>query len=417
MASPRVLGIVLAGGEGRRLHPLTADRAKPAVPFGGTYRLIDFALSNLVNGGYLRIVVLTQYKSHSLDRHIAQTWRLSPLLGNYVTPVPAQMRRGAHWFAGSADAIYQNLNIVHDERPEHILVFGADHVYRMDPRQMVAQHVASGAGVTVAAIRVPREEASRFGVVETTDGTRIAAFHEKPAEARGLPDAPDQVFASMGNYVFRADALVDAVARDARRGDSDHDVGRDIITMLAASGDAHVYDFATNEVPGATARDRGYWRDVGTLDAYYDASMDLVSVHPVFNLYNREWPIHTWPGSLPPAKFVFDEDGRRGQALNSTVSGGVIVSGGTIRRSVVSPGVFVHSYAEVEGAVLMDDAVVGRHAVVRNAIIDKNVVIPDGARIGTDPDTDRERFTVSDGGVVVIGKRAHVPAPDAAPDR
>ncbi|MDP9022663.1 MAG: glucose-1-phosphate adenylyltransferase [Actinomycetota bacterium] len=390
--------------------PLTADRAKPAVPFAGSYRLVDFALSNLVNGGYLRLVVLTQYKSHSLDRHISTTWRLSPLLGNYVTPVPAQMRHGARWFAGSADAIYQNLNIIRDERPDHVIVFSADHVYRMDPRQMVEQHVATGAGVTVAAIRAPRKDASRFGVVQPGDGTRMAGFHEKPSTAQGLPDAPDQVFASMGNYVFATDVLVDAVTRDAQREDSDHDVGRDIITMLTAADQAHVYDFAANDVPGATERDRGYWRDVGTVDAYYAAHMDLVSVHPVFNLYNRDWPIHTWLGSLPPTKFVFDDDGRRGQALNSMVSGGVIVSGGTVRRSVLSPGVFVHAYAEVEGSVLMQDVVVGRNAVVRNAIVDKNVVIGDGARIGVDPDLDRERFTVSDGGVVVIAKGQRVPA-------
>ncbi|CAN5829388.1 glucose-1-phosphate adenylyltransferase [soil metagenome] len=405
MSDPRVLSIVLAGGEGKRLMPLTLDRAKPAVPFGGDYRLIDFVLSNLVNGGFLRIVVLTQYKSHSMDRHIAQTWRMAPLLNNYVTPVPAQMRKGPHWFSGSADAIFQNLNLVRDERPDYIIVFGADHIYRMDPRQMVAQHVASDAGVTVAGIRVPKDQAFQFGVIETGDeGRRIDEFLEKPTEAKGLPDAPDEIFASMGNYVFDTEALVAAVIEDAEDADSSHDLGGDIIPLLVGRGQAEVYDFAANKVPGATERDAGYWRDVGTLDAYYDAHMDLISIHPVFNLYNHRWPILGTSDSLPPAKFVFDEEGRTGQALNSMVSAGVVVSGGTVRRSILSPGVFVHSYAEVEGAVLMHNVRIGRNAVVRNAIIDKNVIVPPGVEIGVDPKADKERFHVSDNGIVVIGK-------------
>jgi len=272
MASDNVFAIVLAGGEGKRLAPLTLDRAKPAVPFGGNYRLIDFALSNLVNAGFLQIAVLTQYKSHSLDRHIATTWRLSPLLGNYVTPVPAQMRRGPHWFSGSADAIYQNLNLIGDERPDHVVVFGADHIYRMDPRQMLAQHIDTGAAVTVAALRAPIEQADQFGVVEAgADGHTISAFREKPKDAVGLPDAPDQVFASMGNYIFTTEALIDAVRADAGEDASKHDMGGNIVPMLVEDGSAHVYDFSTNTVPGETERDRGYWRDVGTLDAFYDA--------------------------------------------------------------------------------------------------------------------------------------------------
>ncbi len=401
----QVLSMVLAGGEGKRLQPLTHDRAKPAVPFGGTYRLIDFALSNLVNGGFLRIVVLTQYKSHSLDRHITTTWRMSPLLGNYVTPVPAQMRRGPRWFAGSADAIFQNLNLIKDERPDHVIVFGADHIYRMDPRQMVAQHLDSGAGVTVAGIRVPIEEAYQFGVIETArDGQKIDAFREKPADAKALPDAPDQVFASMGNYVFATKTLVEAVSTDAADEDSNHDVGGNLIPMLVASGDAHVYDFSANNVPGSTERDRGYWRDVGTLDAYYEANMDLVSVNPVFNLYNRRWPILTWHEPLPPAKFIFDSDDRRGQALDSMVCAGAVVSGGTVRRSILSPGVRVEQGALVEDSVLMHDVQVGAGAVVQRAILDKNVVVPEGARIGVDLDLDRGRFVVSAGDVVVVGK-------------
>ena len=409
MSDPHVFAIVLAGGEGKRLMPLTADRAKPAVPFGGNYRLIDFVLSNLANGGYRRIVVLTQYKSHSLDRHVSMTWQLSPLLGNYVTPVPAQMRRGPHWFQGSADAIYQNFNLLRDERPDYVLVFGADHIYRMDPRQMVEQHVASGAGVTVAALRAPLSQADQFGVIETAeDGRRISAFREKPRDATGLPDAPDQVFASMGNYVFTADVLMEAVAADAGDPGSRHDVGGDLIPMLVGRGEAEVYDFSANQVPGSTDGDQGYWRDVGTLDAFFDAHMDLISVTPSFNLYNREWPIHTWVEPLPPAKFVFDDPERTGKAVDSMVCAGVVVSGGTVRRSVVSPGVRVHSYAEVEDAVLMPGVEVGRSAVVRRAILDKDVRIAPGVRIGVDPEADRERFTVSDSGVVVLGKGAVV---------
>lgn len=410
MAKRQVIAVVLAGGEGRRLLPLTADRAKPAVPFGGTYRLIDFALSNLVNGGCLRIVVLTQYKSHSLDRHIAQTWRLSPLLGNYVAPVPAQMRRGPHWFSGSADAIFQNLNLIHDEHPEHVYVFGADHVYRMDPRQMLEQHIETRAGVTVSAIRAPRRESSRFGVITVGEGTRISGFHEKPETADGLPDAPEEIYASMGNYLFTTETLIEAVSADAKKKSSRHDMGGDIVTGLVEAGDAHVYDFLSNEVPGATDRDRGYWRDVGTLDAFHDAHMDLVSIHPVFNLYNRSWPIYSWHPPLPPAKFVFDDEGRRGQALDSMVSPGTIVSGGTVRRSVLAPGVFVHSYATVENSVVMSECEVGRGAVVRNAILDKGATIDPGVEIGIDPEADRARFTVSDGGIVVVGKGEHVTA-------
>ncbi len=408
MREPRVLAIVLAGGEGKRLAPLTADRAKPAVPFGGHYRLIDFVLSNLANAGYLRIVVLTQYKSHSLDLHVTRTWRMSTMLGNYVTPVPAQMRLGPRWFVGSADALFQNLNLVRDEQPDFICVFGADHVYRMDPRQMVERHIDSGAAVTVAGIRVPAAQSNQFGVIDIDADARITAFREKPEHADPLAGSQD-VFASMGNYVFTTEALIDAVTSDAENGASRHDIGGDIIPMMVNTGGASMYDFADNDVPGATDRDRGYWRDVGTLDSYFEAQMELVSVHPVFNLYNLDWPIHTAVPDFPPAKFVFEDPDRTGMAVDSMVCAGAIVSGGTVRQSVVSPQVVVNDRALVERSVLMQGVIVGEGAEVRSAIIDKNVVVPPGARIGLDLELDRSRFTVSEGGIVVLGKGEVVP--------
>ncbi|MFF2850986.1 glucose-1-phosphate adenylyltransferase [Streptomyces sp. NPDC058001] len=400
---PSVLGIVLAGGEGKRLMPLTADRAKPAVTFGGTYRLVDFVLSNLVNGDILRICVLTQYKSHSLDRHITTTWRMSSLLGNYITPVPAQQRLGPRWYLGSADAILQSLNLVHDEQPDYIAVFGADHVYRMDPRHMLKQHIESGAGVTVAGIRVPRAEASQFGVITPApDGHRVADFLEKPADPPGLPGAPDQVFASMGNYIFTTKALIDALQRDADDDHSVHDMGGSILPSLTERGVAQLYDFDSNHVPGETARDHGYWRDVGTLDAYYEAHMDLISDQPVFNLDNRRWPIYTHAGQLPPAKFCSG-----GIAGESIVSPGCVIRG-QVTRSVLSPGVVVGEGAVVQGSVLHDNVRIGRGAVVRGAVLDKNVEVPAGATIGVNPERDQELYTVSKGGVIALGKGQRV---------
>ena len=399
-----MLAMVLAGGEGKRLMPLTADRAKPAVPFGGSYRLIDFVLSNLINAGLRRVCVLTQYKSHSLDRHITQTWRMPTLLGDYVTPVPAQQRLGPRWFTGSADAIFQSLNLVYDEEPDYVVVFGADHVYRMDPMQMIEAHIDSGAGVTVAGLRRPRESAREFGVIEVaSDGHRISNFLEKPADPPAIPGSPNESFVSMGNYVFSTDVLLEALRVDAADPSSVHDMGGNIIPMLTEQGRAFVYDFNSNIVPGATARDSGYWRDVGSLDSYHDAHMDLVSVHPVFNLYNRRWPILSNIPPLPPAKFV-----EGGNAHESMVGAGSIISGGHVRTSVIASNVIVETASYVEGSVLMPGVRIGRNAVVRNAILDKNVVIPENAQIGVDLEHDRLKYTVSPGGIVVIGKGALV---------
>ncbi len=401
---PKVIALVLAGGEGKRLWPLTRDRSKPAVPFGGIYRLVDFVLSNLVNAGYRQIAVLTQYKSHSLDRHLALGWSMSEMLGNYVTPVPAQMRRGPYWFSGSADAVFQNFNILTDEQPDHVIIFGADHIYRMDPRQMVDQHVESGAGVTVAGIRVPIEEASDFGVIEADEHGKIISFLEKPKHPKPVPGDPSSAFVSMGNYVFETKILREVISADAEDEDSKHDMGGNIIPALVAQGAARVYDFKDNDIPGQHDRERGYWRDVGTLDAYYQANMDTIAVDPIFSYYNRHWPILTHRPPFPPAKFVFDLDDRRGAAYESIVGAGVVVSGGVARRSILSSNVRVHSYASVEDSLLLQGVTVGRGAVIRRAIIDKNVEIPDGVQIGVDAQADRDRFTVTESGLVVIGK-------------
>lgn len=400
---PHVLCIVLAGGEGKRLYPLTADRAKPAVPFGGNYRLIDFVLSNLVNAGYDRICVLTQYKSHSLDRHIAQTWRMTGITGGYIAPVPAQQRLGPRWYTGSADAIAQSLNLIHDEQPDYIIVFGADHVYRMDPQQMVDAHIKSGAGVTVAGIRVPRSDATAFGCIESDENNKITEFLEKPADPPSTPDDPEMTFASMGNYVFSTDVLLEAIREDAKNDDSDHDMGGDIITALVEEGEAYVYDFSQNTVPGETPRDKAYWRDVGTIDAFYAANMDLVSVYPIFNLYNQRWPIRCSRESLAPAKFV-----NGGIAQESIVGAGSIISQATVRNSVLSTNVRVDEGAIVDGAVLMPGVHIGKGAVVKHCIIDKNVVVAPGETIGVDSEADSQRFDVSADGVVIVGKNEKV---------
>lgn len=397
---PNVLSIVLAGGEGKRLFPLTEDRAKPAVPFGGTYRLIDFVLSNLVNAGFSKIAVLTQYKSHSLDRHISQAWNINGPVRQYIASVPAQQRRGKRWYNGSADAIVQSLNLIYDEKPDYVIVFGADHVYRMDPAQMLADHIASGKSATVAGIRVPRQEATAFGCIEADETGTITEFLEKPADPPGTPDDPNMTYASMGNYIFNTQALIDALLRDEKNDESNHDMGGDIIPYFVGLGEANVYDFSGNEVPGATERDRGYWRDVGTIDSYYEAHMDLISVHPIFNLYNMSWPIHsTEDSNLPPAKFV-----QGGIAQSSMVAPGSIISGATVRNSVIASAVHIEEGATVEGSVLLPGVRIGKGAVVRHAILDKNVYVREGEIIGVDQARDESRFKVSAGGVVVVGK-------------
>jgi len=395
--------MILAGGEGRRLLPLTKDRAKPAVPFGGSYRLIDFVLSNFANAGYLKIVVLTQYKSHSLDRHITQTWRFSTMLGNYVTPVPAQMRRGPYWFLGSADAIYQNLNLIGDELPDHVCVFGADHIYRMNPRPMVEQHIESGAGVTVAAIPVPREQAREFGVIEADETGRILRFHEKVEEPPAMPGDSTRCLASMGNYVFETQTLIDVVTpagTDQRR----TDVGGHVVPALTAAGVARLYDFSTNEIPRQTERERGYWRDVGNLDAYYDANMDLIAPVPVFNLYNAAWPVLTHQPPLPPAKISRGPDGRQSFVDGSMLCQGSIISGGHVERSIIGPGSYVDHGARVVDSILFPGVRVGAGAEIQRSVIDKNNVVPPGDGIGFDAEADASRFTRSDAGIVVVAK-------------
>ena len=407
MASKKIFGIVLAGGEGKRLMPLTADRAKPAVPFAGDYRLIDFAISNLINSGLRQIVVLTQYKSHSLDRHISQTWRLSSMLHAYVASVPAQQRLGKRWFSGSADAILQSLNLIRDEKPDVVVVVGADHVYRMDFSQMIDAHLASGRACTVAAIRQPIALANQFGVIEQDpeDPERIAQFLEKPERAVGLADAPGEVLASMGNYVFDADALIEAVLRDGEVPESNHDMGGDIVPDFVARGEAGVYDLIRNDVPGATERDRYYWRDVGTIESFFDAHQDLISALPVFNLYNRDWPIYSQQLNLPPAKFVRDAAGNAGTVSDSIVSLGCVISGGRVERSVLGSSVTVDSGAVVEDAVVFERTTIGAGATVRRTILDKDVVVAPGASIGVDAEADRLRgFTVTEGGITVVGK-------------
>lgn len=407
--SSEVLTMILAGGEGRRLGPLTVERAKPAVPFGGRYRIIDIVLSNFVNSALTRIKVLTQYKSASLEEHIARVWHVAPILDQYIETIPAQQRTGKAWYRGSADAVFQCKHVIDDEQPRLVCVFGGDHVYKMDVSQMILFHERKRADVTVAVIPVPKSEASAFGVVEVDEQGRVVAFHEKVQDPPTLPGDPERCLASMGNYVFCTDRLMERISEDAVNEKSQHDFGRDVLPeMVRSGGHVYAYDFSKNRVPGEEPDAAGYWRDIGTVDAYWEAQMDLVAIRPQFNLYNRRWRIRSGVTHDPPAKFVFRDEtnARVGVATDSLVSHGCVISGGRIHRSVLSSGCRINSFSEVEECVLFEGVQVGRHARIRRAIIDKDVIIPEGMHIGFDLNEDRKRFFVSDNGIVVIPKRA-----------
>lgn len=407
----RVLAFVLAGGKGTRLYPLTKERAKPAVPFGGRYRIVDFVLSNLINSGVYSIYVLVQFKSQSLLQHLREGWEVSGLLrNNFIIPVPAQMRTAQEdWYRGTADAIFQNINLIEQADPHLVAIFGADHIYRMNIRQMIEYHIDKRSAVTVASIPVKKEFASEFGVIEATPEGRIVGFHEKRGDAPTMPQDPERVYASMGNYIFSTDLLLRELYKDEENENSSHDFGKDILPSLIGRADMYSYDFQTNVIPGDPIGSQQYWRDVGTLDAYYEASMDLRAVSPELNLYNRQWPLRTAGYFDAPAKFVFDEEGRRGIAIDSIIAGSSIVSGGTVRGSVLGRGVRVHTGAYVENSVIFDNGDIGRHAKVRRAILDKNVKIPEGTQIGYNLEEDRKKYHVTETGIVVVeGHRSMV---------
>jgi glucose-1-phosphate adenylyltransferase len=407
----RVLGIVLAGGKGTRLFPLTKERAKPAVPFGGKYRIVDFVLSNFINSGIYSLYVLTQFRSQSLLQHLSEGWQFGSLLkSQFCIPVPAQMRSpGETWYQGTADAIYQNINLVEQSDPEVVAIFGGDHIYRMNITSMIEYHIAKNAEVTVAAIPAPRDMASEFGVIEADGNGRILAFHEKNPDAPSMPDDPNRVFASMGNYIFSTRTLLKLLHDDAAEEASEHDFGHNILPKLAGKAEIYAYDFQTNRIPGERPDAQPYWRDVGTIDAYYEANMDLRSVSPALNLYNRAWPLRSSSYSDPPAKFTFDEENRRGQAIDSTVSGGCILSGGIVRNSVLGRNVRVHTGALVEDCIIMDNCDIGRRAKLRRAILDKNVKVGADTSVGYEPAADAARYFVTESGIVVIsGERSPV---------
>ncbi|HNW25743.1 MAG TPA: glucose-1-phosphate adenylyltransferase [Candidatus Gastranaerophilaceae bacterium] len=407
MANEDVLVMILAGGEGKRLHPLTRDRAKPAVPFGGRYRIIDFVLNNFINSGFFKIKVLTQYKSDSLNKHITRGWALSPFLNQFVDLVPAQMRTGGEWYKGTADAVFQNINHIHDLNPDYVCIFGGDHIYKMDVSQMLAFHKKTGSDLTISAIPIPVSEASEFGIMEVDENWKLINFVEKPkSKPKTIPNNPNMCLASMGNYIFNKDILLNAINQDAKTKVSNHDFGKNVIpTLLKEKKKIYVYNFAQNKVPGMSDSEKGYWRDVGSIDAYWQTNMDLLDYCPELNLYSKEWPIRTFNYNYPPAKFIWEEGDRVGMATNSMVAEGCIISGGSISRCILSPKVRINSFSQVSESILMENVSIGRHSEIRRAIIDKNVEIPPYTKIGFNKQEDEKRgFHVSPGGVTVVPK-------------
>lgn len=411
MQHAKVLGIILAGGKGTRLYPLTKERSKPAVPFGGKYRICDFVLSNFVNSGIYSIYVLTQFKSQSLLQHLREAWQFSNLLtSQFIIPVPAQMRKGEHWYKGTSDAIYQNIHLLELSRPEMVAVFGADHIYRMDVSQMVRYHQEKGAKGTIAALPLPVSEAAEFGTMAIDENWRILDFKEKTPNPPEIPGRPGWTLASMGNYVFDTDILVQELRRDAANPNSAHDFGKNMLPEMIHEHPLYAYDFLSNVVPGELPENRGYWRDVGTIEAYYDASMDLRSVKPALNLYNYQWPLRTAEYPQGPTKFTFDEEGRRGHALNSVVAEGCILAGGEVRNSVLGRRVFIDNGAVVEDSIVMDGCYIGAGAKIKRAIVDKNARVQAGETVGFDRKHDREKYHVSQSGIVVVeGHRSPIP--------
>ena len=416
MQQVRVLGIILAGGKGTRLYPLTRERSKPAVPFGGKYRIIDFVLSNFVNSGIYSIYVLTQFKSQSLLQHLREAWQFSPLLQNqYIIPVPAQMRQGDHWYRGTSDAIYQNIHLLELSQPEMVAVFGADHIYRMDVSQMISYHKEKGAKGTVAALPIRVEDAHEFGTMAIDEDWRITEFHEKVASPPEIPGRPGWTLASMGNYLFDNDILVSELRRDAADPSSEHDFGKNMLPDMIHEHPLYAYDFHRNVVPGEMPENRGYWRDVGTIEAYFEANMDLRSVKPALNLYNYKWPLRTAEYPQGPSKFTFDEEGRRGRAVNSVVAEGCILAGSEVRDSVLGRRVFADNSAVIENCIVMDGCHIGAGSKIRKAIIDKNAKIEPGTVIGFNEEEDRDRYQVSSTGIVVVeGFRSSIPVSPAA---
>ncbi len=409
MALDTALVMILAGGEGKRLYPLTRDRAKPAVPFGGRYRIIDFVINNFINSGFYKIKILTQYKSDSLNQHIGRSWPVSPILGQYIDLVPAQMRTDGNWYQGTADAVFQNLTHIHDENPKHVCVFGGDHIYRMDVSQMMRFHKKKGAALTISAIPIPISQASEFGIIEVDDDWCLTGFQEKPKNTpKSIPNKPDMCLASMGNYIFETEDLIREVQEDAQNPNSNHDFGKNIIPKMLKDGrKIYVYDFSQNEYTGMTESERGYWRDVGSIDSYWQANMDLLDYKPELNLYSSAWPLRTYNYNFPPAKFIWEEGDRVGMATNSMVSEGCIISGGSISKCILSPMVRINSFASVTDSILMENVNVGRYSEIKKAIIDKNVDIPPYTKIGFNIEEDKARgFLVSAGGVTVVPKGA-----------